>query len=89
MLKDLNERPRDGRPSALHMLQTAWASPLRIQIKGSDIQLKSQVGTINNLLLSAPENLEHGTHKGKWPWEVQVGPNWWTTQTMREIIRRG
>ena len=31
-LWDLNERPRDGRPSALKMLQTTWASPLRIQI---------------------------------------------------------
>ena len=28
-LRDLNERPRDGRPSALRMLQTTWATPLR------------------------------------------------------------
>ena len=33
-LQDLNERPRDGRPSALRILQTTWASPLRIQITG-------------------------------------------------------
>lgn len=35
MLWDLTERPRDGRPSALKMLQTIWATPLRIQIKGN------------------------------------------------------
>ena len=35
-LLDLNERPRDGRPSALKMLQTTWASLLRIQIMGTD-----------------------------------------------------
>ncbi|XP_048783197.1 uncharacterized protein LOC125684800 [Lagopus muta] len=37
-LQDLNERPRDGRPSALRMLQTTWATPLRIQITGTDHQ---------------------------------------------------
>lgn len=36
-LRYLNERPGDGRPSALCMLQTTWASSIRIQIKGSDI----------------------------------------------------
>lgn len=33
-LQDLNERPRDCRPSALKMLQTTQASLLRIQIIG-------------------------------------------------------
>lgn len=70
-LRDLNERPRDGRPSALYMLQT-WASLLRIQIKRSEIGLKPQVGKINNLLLPAPESLESGTCKVRWPWD-QVG----------------
>lgn len=28
---------------------------------------------MNNLLLPAPEDLEPGTNKVKWPWEVQVG----------------
>lgn len=30
----------------------------------------------NDLMLPAPENLEPGTRKGRWPWEVQVGPKW-------------
>jgi len=34
-LQDLSERLRDCRPSALKMLQTTWASPLRIQIMDS------------------------------------------------------
>ena len=50
-LRDLNERPRDGRPSALKMLQTTWASLLRIQIMGTDNQVRPQVGNENNLLL--------------------------------------
>ena len=36
-LWDLNESPRDGRPSAQKMLQT-WASLLRIHITGTDNQ---------------------------------------------------
>lgn len=64
------------RPSILHMLQTTWASPLRIQIKRSDTQLRPQVGMISNVLLPAPENLESGTCKVRSPWEVQVGPKW-------------
>lgn len=75
-LRDLNERPRDGRPSALKMLQTTWASPLRIQITSKDTSLKPQVGTMNNLLLPAPDDLEPGRHKVKWPWKVQAGPKW-------------
>lgn len=35
-LRDMNERPGDGRPSALKMLQTTWASLRRIQIMGTD-----------------------------------------------------
>ena len=61
-LQDLNERPRDGRPSALRMLQTTWASPLRIQIMGTDNQVRPQTSTENNLLLPALEHLELGTH---------------------------
>jgi len=64
------------RPSILDMLQTTWASPLRIQIKRSDTQLRPQVGMISNVLLPAPENLESGTCKVRSPWEVQVGPKW-------------
>ena len=75
-LRDLNERPRDGRPSALRMLQTTWATPLRIQITGTDHQVRPQIGNENNLLLPAPENLDPGTHRIKWPWKVQVGPKW-------------
>lgn len=33
-LWDLNNRPRDGKPSALKMLQMTWYSLLRIQIAG-------------------------------------------------------
>ena len=64
-LWDLNERPRDGRPSALKMLQTTWASLLRIQIMGTDNQVRPQIGNENNLLLPAPENLHLGTHRIK------------------------
>lgn len=32
-LQDLNERPRDGRPSALRMLQTTWDSLLRNKLQ--------------------------------------------------------
>ena len=58
------------------MLQTTWASLLRIQITGTDNQVRPQIGNENNLLLPAPENLEPGTHRIKWPWKVQVGPKW-------------
>ena len=75
-LRGLNERPRDGRPNALKMLQTTWASLLRTQITGTDNQVRLQIGSENNILLPAPENLEPGTHRIKWPWEVQVGPKW-------------
>ena len=75
-LWDLNERPRDGRPSALKMLQTTWASLLRIQITGTNNQIRPQIGGENDLQLPAPENLEPGTHRIKWPWKVQVGPKW-------------
>ena len=73
-LQDLNERPRDSRPSALKMLQTTWASLLRIQITGTNNQIRPQIGGENDLQLPAPENLEPGTHRIKWPWKVQVGP---------------
>ena len=72
-LWDLNKRPRDSRPSALKMLQIIWASPLRIQIKDTDNQVRSWIGNENNLLLPAPENLDPGTHRIKWSWKVQVG----------------
>ena len=75
-LQDLNERPRDGRSSALKMLWTTWVSPLRIQITGTDNKIKLQVSNENNLLLPSPENLDPGTHRIKWPWKVQVGPKW-------------
>jgi len=75
-LRDLNERPRDSRPSALKMLQTTWASLLRIQIMGTDNQVGPQIGNENNLLLPAPENLDLGIHRIKWPWKVQVEPKW-------------
>ena len=58
------------------MLQTTQASPLRIQITGTDNQVRPQIGNENNLLLPASENLEPGTHRIKWPWKVQVGPKW-------------
>ena len=58
------------------MLQTTWAFPLRTQITGTDNQVRPQIGNENNLLLPAPENLEPGTHRIKWPWKVQVGPKW-------------
>ena len=60
------------------MLQTTWASPLSIQITGTDNQVGNspQIGNENNLLLPAPANLEPGTHRIKWPWKVQVGPKW-------------
>ena len=75
-LRDLNERPWDGRPSALRMLQATWATPLRIQMTGTDHQVRPQIGNENHLLLPAPENLDPGTHRIKWPWKVQVGPRW-------------
>lgn len=53
-----------------------WASPLRIQITDTDSQVKPQISNENNLLLPAPENLDPGTHKIKWPWKVQVGLKW-------------
>ena len=74
-LWDLNERPRDGRSSALKML-TTWVSPLRMQIMSTSSWLRPQIGNENNLLLLALENLDPGTHKIKWPWKVQVGPKW-------------
>ncbi|XP_048789277.1 uncharacterized protein LOC125687936 [Lagopus muta] len=75
-LWNLKKRPQDGRPSALKMLQTTWASSLRIQITGIDNQGRPQIGNENNLLLSAPENLDPDTHRIKCPWMVQVGPKW-------------
>ena len=75
-LQDLNGRPTDGRSSALKMQQTTWASLLRIQIPGTDNQVRPQIGNDNYLLLPAPENLDPGTHRIKWPWRVQVGPRW-------------
>ena len=56
------------------MLQTTWASLLRIQFMGTDNRVRPQVGNENSLLLPAPENLEPGTRRIKWPWKVQVGP---------------
>ena len=41
---------------------------------GTDNRVRPQVGNENNLLLPAPESLDPGTHKTKWPWKVQVGP---------------
>ena len=58
------------------MLQTTWATPLRIQMTGTDHQVRPLIGKENNLLLPAPEKLEPGTHRIKWPWKVQVGPKW-------------
>ena len=75
-LWDPNERTRGGRPSALKMLQTIWASPFRIQITNIGNQVRPQIGNENNLLLPAPENLDPSTHRIKWPWKVQVGPKW-------------
>ena len=75
-LWDLNEKPRDGRPSFLKMLQTTCISLLRIQVTGTDNQVRPQIGNENNLLLPAPEYLDPGTHRIKWPWKVQVGPKW-------------
>ena len=43
-LCDLNEMPRDSRPSALKMLQTTWASLLRIQITGTNNWVRPQIG---------------------------------------------
>ena len=51
-LQDLNERPQDG--SAVKMLQTTLVSPLRIQITGTDNQVRPQIGNENNLLLPSP-----------------------------------
>ena len=68
----LNERRQ-----TLKMLQTTWASLLRIQITGTDNRGRPQIGlSENHLLPPAPENLEPGTHGIKWPWKVQVGPTW-------------
>ena len=53
-LRYLNERPRDGKPSALCVLRMPWASLLRIQITGKDTSLKPHVGTMNHLF---PEDL--------------------------------
>ena len=43
---------------------------------GTDHQVRPLIGKENNLLLPAPEKLEPGTHRIKWPWKVQVGPKW-------------
>ena len=43
---------------------------------GTDHQVRPQIGKENNLLLPAPENLDPGTHRMKWPWKVQVGSRW-------------
>lgn len=69
-------RCRDGQPIVLHMLQTAWAFLLKIQIKGTDACLKPQVGMLSNLLLPAPEGLVPGTYKVKWSWKMQTEPEW-------------
>jgi len=84
-LWDLNERPRDGRSSALKML-TTWVSPLRMQIMSTSSWLRPQIGNENNLLLPAPENLEPDTHKigtfeGASSYTVV-----WPTCTLEEII---
>lgn len=41
-LLDLNERPGDSKSSAVKMLQTTWASLLRIQITGTGCQVRHQ-----------------------------------------------
>lgn len=38
--------------------------------------VRPQVGSENNFLLPAPENLELGACRIEWPWQVQVGPQW-------------
>ena len=58
------------------MLQVTLACPLRIQIVGTDNQVRPQIGNENNLLLPAPENLEPGTHRIERLWRVQVGLKW-------------
>ena len=75
-LQGPERKTRNGRPGALKMLQMTWASSLRIQIAGTDNQVRPQIGNENNLLLPAPENLEPGTHRIEWPWKVQEGPKW-------------
>ena len=50
--------------------KTMWATLLRIH------QVRPLIGNENNLLFPAPENLDPGTHRIKWPWKVQVGPKW-------------
>lgn len=42
----------------------------------TDIQVRSQIGNENKLLLPAHENLEPGTHKIEWSQKMQVGPKW-------------
>ena len=56
-LQDVNKRPQDSRPSALKMLQTTWASLLRIQITSTGNQVRPHTGNENYFLLPAPENL--------------------------------
>ena len=68
------------------MLQTTWASLLRIQITGTGNQVRPHTGNENNLLLPAPENLEPDTHKigtfeGASSYTVV-----WPTCTLEEII---
>lgn len=48
-----------------------------------------KVGMINNLLLPAADNLEPGTHRVRWPWEVRVGPRWYRLLVSRERILEG
>ena len=50
-------------PVPLKMLQTTWASPLSIQITGTDNWVRPQIGNENTFLLPALENLEPDTHK--------------------------
>lgn len=85
MMKDLSGRPRDGRPNVC--CKKTWVFPLRIQFKEGDIWLK--VGMINNLLLPAADNVEPGTHRVRWPWEVRVGPRWYRLLVSRERILEG
>lgn len=68
-LWDLNERPRDDKPSALRMLQKTWAFLLGIQITGKDNSLKLQIGIVNHHLLPALRT-QSLKAQGKMAWKL-------------------
>lgn len=81
-LGDLNKRARDGRPSALKMLQAMWL----LSKLWALIISKTPNCNENNFLLPDPENLEPDSHKIECTFEGARSTKMvWPTCTLGEI----